>query len=260
MTTPGPPDPEHLATPRNDAPRGASPRRETEAAGTAVGDVVVAIDGPAGAGKSTVARRVAAAAGLRYLDTGMTYRAVTAGLLRRGAAATDPAAVTRTLPTLRLELRPDPAVPDRLRVWLDGAELTDADLRSEPVNRAVSPVATVAAVREHLVGLQRAAMAGGGIVAEGRDIGTTVWPHAEVKVFLTADPAERARRRAAEAGPAAAAAVAERDRLDGGRAISPTQPAADAVEIDSTDLPEDAVVAQVLRLVEAARQRVAAAR
>lgn len=224
------------------------------------GDVVVAIDGPAGAGKSTVARRVAAAARLRYLDTGTTYRAVTAGLLRRGADPTDPAQVTATLPTLALELRPDPEAPDRLRVWLDGAALTDAELRSDAVNRAVSPVAAVAAVRERMVALQRAAMAGGGIVTEGRDIGTTVWPSAQVKVFLTAEPGERARRRGADEGPAAAAAVAARDRLDSGRAVSPTRPAPDAVHIDSTDLPVDAVVDRVLRMVQAARERVTTAR
>src|SRR6266545_3541156 len=177
-------------------------------------DVVVAIDGPAGSGKSTVARRVAELAGLRYLDTGATYRALTLALLRR-------------------------------------------EVRSPEVNGAVSAVAAVPAVRELLVALQRSLVGLGGIVVEGRDIGTVVWPGADVKVFLTASDDERARRRTSDhsGGGESASSLARRDRLDSGRAASPTRPAEDAVVMDSTDRAVGQVVDEILRLVEAARAR-----
>jgi cytidylate kinase len=138
-------------------------------------DVVVAIDGPAGAGKSTVARGVADRTGLRYLDTGATYRALTHALLRAGVPPDDPAQVAAAAAGVKLELRPSPDEPRVLRVWLDG-EMPSEELRASDVNRAVSAVSAVPAVREQLVALQRAAMAGGGIVAEGRDVGTAVCP------------------------------------------------------------------------------------
>jgi cytidylate kinase len=215
---------------------------------------VVAIDGPAGAGKSTVARGVADRTGLRYLDTGATYRAVTHALLRQGVPIGDPDVVARAAGALKLELAPAPGGTRVLRVWLDG-ELTGRELRSADVDANVSAVAAVPGVRTQLVALQRAAMAGGGIVAEGRDVGTVVWPEAEAKVFLTADPRERARRRGADAGSAAADAVAARDRIDGGRAASPTRPSDDAVVLDTTSRPVADVIDAVVRLVEAARQR-----
>jgi CMP/dCMP kinase len=140
-----------------------------------------------------------------------------------------------------------------LRVWLDG-ELPTTELRAPEVNAAVSAVSAVPAVREQLVALQRAAMAGGGIVAEGRDVGTTVWPHADVKVFLTAEAGERARRRGADEGDAAAAALAERDRLDAGRSASPTRAHPSAVVLDSTGRRAADMIDEVVALVEAARR------
>jgi cytidylate kinase len=240
-------------------------------------DVVVAIDGPAGSGKSTVAHAVAARTGLRYLDTGSTYRALTLGMLREGVPVDDQLAVAAAAPEIRLALQLDPAPGPASRVLLDGEELRPEQLRSQAVNDAVSAVSAVPEVRERLVALQREAMANGGVVAEGRDVGATVWPTAEVKVFLTASAAERARRRAApdphpdvnahpngtdrRSGPAdsgngeSAEAVARRDHRDSSRTTSPTRPGEGAVVIDTTDLPVEAVVDQILTLVEAARAR-----
>jgi cytidylate kinase len=217
-------------------------------------DIVVAIDGPAGSGKSTVARRVAELAELRYLDTGATYRALTLALLRRGIPIEDPEAVADAAKAvdLTLELAPGPA--GVARVLLDGVEPGPA-LRSPEVNATVSAVAAIPAVRELLVGLQRSLVGVGGIVVEGRDIGTVVWPDAEVKVFLTATKHERARRRSgdAEGGGETAETLARRDALDSGRAASPTKAAADALVIDSTTRTIDQVVGQVLGLIEVAR-------
>jgi cytidylate kinase len=212
------------------------------------GDVIVAIDGPAGSGKSTVARRVAERAGLRYLDTGATYRALTLALLRRGVPVDDPEAVADAAKAvdLTLELAPGPA--GAARVLLDGTE-PGAALRSPEVNATVSTVSAVPAVRELLVGLQRSLVGVGGIVVEGRDIGTVVWPDADVKVFLTASEHERARRRGGET----AETLARRDAIDSGRAASPTRAAADALIIDSTTRSIDQVVDQLLELIEAAR-------
>jgi CMP/dCMP kinase len=217
-------------------------------------DLVVAIDGPAGSGKSTVARRVAEGAGLRYLDTGATYRALTHALLRQGIDVDDPEAVADAAKAvdLTLELAPGPA--GSARVLLDGVEPGPA-LRSPAVNAAVSTVAAVPAVRELLVGLQRSLVGVGGIVVEGRDIGTVVWPDAEVKVFLTASQDERARRRRgdAEGGGETAETLARRDAIDSRRAASPTRPAADALIVDSTTRSVDQVVDLLLDLIEGAR-------
>ncbi len=242
-------------------------------------DVVVAIDGPAGSGKSTVARAVAARTGLRYLDTGSTYRALTLGLLRAGVPSDDAEAVAAAAPEVRLALQLAETPRAASRVLLDGVELAPEQLRSRAVNDAVSPVSAVSEVREHLVELQRSAMTGGGVVAEGRDVGATVWPEAEVKVFLIASAAERARRRggggvsngansSSDAGPdrpgpdsgeegdgESAEAVARRDRLDSSRAASPTRPGEGAVVIDTTDRPVSEIVDQVVQLIEAARTR-----
>jgi CMP/dCMP kinase len=223
------------------------------ASGTLGGDVVVTIDGPAGAGKSTVARAVAARTGLRYLNTGAIYRAVTLELLRRGVALDDPAAIAKAAAAADVELRPDPNNPRVLTVWLGGDE-PGAALRTGPVTAAVSTVSAVPAVRERLVAIQRAAIGGGGVVVEGRDIGTVVWPQAEVKVFLTADPLERARRRGADEGEVAGTALADRDRKDSGRAVAPTRAHPDATVIDSTGMPLEEVVTTVIVLIEDARQ------
>jgi CMP/dCMP kinase len=219
-----------------------------------VADVVVAIDGPAGSGKSTVARQVAERAGLRYLDTGATYRALTLALLRRGVPVDDPQAVADAAKAVDLTLELPPGRAGVARVLLDGAEPGSA-LRSPEVNATVSTVAAVPAVRELLVGLQRSLVGVGGIVVEGRDIGTVVWPDADVKVFLTASQHERAQRRGgdAEGGGETAETLARRDALDSGRATSPTRAAADALVIDSTTRSIDHVVDQLLQLIEAAR-------
>jgi CMP/dCMP kinase len=217
-------------------------------------DVVVAIDGPAGSGKSTIARRVAHLAGLRYLDTGATYRALTLGLLRRGVPTDDPVAVADAAKTVDVTLELGPGSSGAARVLLDGSP-PGPELRSPAVNAAVSAVAAVPAVREQLVVLQRSLINLGGIVAEGRDIGTVVWPQAEVKVFLTASEVERARRRSADdqGGGETAQSLARRDQLDSGRATSPTRPADDAVMLDSTGRTVGQVVDEVVGLVAAAR-------
>jgi cytidylate kinase len=220
-----------------------------------VGDVVVAIDGPAGSGKSTVARAVAERTGLRYLDTGAVYRALTLALLRHGTPVDDPEAVAEAARNVGLALELDPLPGAVSRVLLDGAPV-GPELRSREVNTAVSLVSAVPAVRQQLVTLQRSVMEGGGVVAEGRDIGTVVCPGAEVKVFLTASADERARRRGSAGGPGESAEeVARRDRLDSSRAASPTRASEDAVVIDSTNRPVNDVVADVVRMVEAARAR-----
>jgi cytidylate kinase len=219
----------------------------------AAGDVVVAIDGPAGSGKTTVARAVAERAGLRHLDTGSTYRAMTLALLRRGTPLDDPEAVGEAAATVRIGIELDPRPAGGSRVLLDGEPLEPAQLRSLEVNAAVSAVSAVPAVRRRLVALQRSAMADGGVVAEGRDIGTVVCPQAQVKVFLTASSDERARRRGGVDGGESAEQVARRDRLDSSRASSPTRASDDAVVLDSTHRPVGDVVDEIVGLVEAAR-------
>jgi len=202
--------------------------------------MLVAIDGPAGAGKSTVARRVAEALGFTYLDSGAMYRAVALAALERGA---EPAEVA---PTVRIDLGD--------RVLLDGRDVT-ADIRTPEVTEAASVAAADPAVRRAMVALQRRLLGGGDWVAEGRDIGTVVAPDAEVKVFLTASPEARARRRAAELGADEATVLADqtlRDQRDTERAHSPLQAAPDAVTVDTTDLTLDEVVDRVAALARAA--------
>jgi cytidylate kinase len=191
--------------------------------------VVIAIDGPAGAGKSTVARRVAEALGFTYLDTGAMYRAAALGAL---------------------EGRP-PEVTLRDGAVLLGDEDVTARIRTAEVTEAASRLAADAAARAALTDQQRRLLASGDWVAEGRDIGTVVKPDAELKVFLTADPAERARRRAAETGADPAEVLAqqrERDARDAERAVAPLVPADDAVHLDTTGLGVDAVVARIVEL------------
>jgi cytidylate kinase len=200
---------------------------------------VVAIDGPAGAGKSTVARAVAERLGFTYLDTGAMYRAVALTTLRQGAA---PAAVAA-----RVQID----VGDGVRV--DGADVSAA-IRTREVSEAASTAAADPSVRQALVEQQRRLLAEGDWVAEGRDIGTVVAPQAEVKVFLTADPVERARRRARELGADEATVLADmtlRDERDRTRAHSPLAAAADAVEVDTTGMSLDEVVERVAGLVHA---------
>ncbi len=201
--------------------------------------MVVAVDGPAGAGKSTVARRVAEELGFTYLDSGAMYRAVALAARERGA---EPA---RVAGQVRIDLGE--------RVRLDGRDVT-ADIRTPEVTQAASVAAADPAVRAAMVAQQRRLLAGGDWVAEGRDIGTVVAPDAAVKVFLTASPEARARRRAAELGADEATVLADqtlRDQRDTERAHSPLQAAPDAVTIDTTDLTLDQVVARVAELVRA---------
>jgi cytidylate kinase len=201
--------------------------------------MVVAIDGPAGAGKSTVARRVADALGFTYLDSGAMYRAVALAALDRHA---EPA-----------EVAGDITIDLGDRVLLDGRDVTAA-IRRPAVTEAASVAAAEPAVRAAMVDQQRRLLASGDWVAEGRDIGTVVAPDAELKVFLTASPEARARRRAVELGADEATVLADqtlRDQRDTERAHSPLQAAPDAVTLDTTDLTLDEVVARVAALVNA---------
>lgn len=201
--------------------------------------MVVAIDGPAGAGKSTVARAVAAELGFTFLDSGAMYRCVALARLREPAV--DPAA-------LAISMTDD-------RVYLDVEDVTDA-IRTPEVSELASVAAADPAVRAAMVARQQDLLADGDWVAEGRDIGTVVAPHAGVKVFLTADPAERARRRAAQTGASVAEVErqqAERDERDRTREHSPLVAADDAVELDTTGLSADEVIAEIVRRVDAAR-------
>lgn len=228
---------------------------------SSVGPVrVVALDGPAGSGKSTVAREVARALGWRYVDTGASYRAVTLAVLRRGVDPHDEVGVLSCVGQVRIELSTDPLVPG---VTLDGEDVS-AEIRGPAVTAAVSAVSAVPGVRALLVELQRAAMGEQGAVAEGRDVGTAVAPAAAVKVYLDARPEVRAARRAREsdtgvamasAGDRAAivqADLARRDALDSSRAASPLRVASEAVVLDTSDLTLDEVVAAVVRLAREA--------
>ena len=197
-----------------------------------VGDRVIAIDGPAGSGKSTVAQAVARKLGVAYLDTGAMYRSVTHVALARGVDVDDGDALARLAHDLEIE------VGDR--VVVDGVDVSEA-IRAPAVNGAVSTVSAHPGVRRELVGRQRLwAGAHEGGVMEGRDIGTVVFPDARLKVFLTAGEGERARRRRDEAD------VEQRDRLDSTRSVSPLKAADDAVVIDTTELTVDEVVVRIL--------------
>lgn len=212
----------------------------------------MAIDGPAGAGKSTVARKVAEALGYLYIDTGAMYRALTWAVLRAGVPVEDPAAVAEAIAAAEVHLEPG---PNGNRVFLNGEDVTAA-IRTPAVSEAVSQVAAIPEVRRRLVTLQQQLARSRGIVMDGRDIGTVVLPDAEVKVFLTASLEERTRRRFLESRAtghgqdldAVRKNLEERDRLDAGRAVSPLKAADDAVVIDTTHQSVEQVVAQILRL------------
>ncbi|MGZ5358087.1 MAG: (d)CMP kinase [Solirubrobacterales bacterium] len=209
--------------------------------------MVIAIDGPAGAGKSTVARGVAAALGFTYLDSGAMYRAVALAALREGADLGDGDALGALARGLNLAL-------DGASVRLGGEEVTAA-IRTPEVTAAASRVSVHPEVREAMVAQQRALIAAGRYVAEGRDIGTVVSPDSPLKVFLTATPEERARRRADESGEspeAVLAAMRDRDSRDREREHGALRAAPEAVEMDTTGLGSDEVVA---RVVELARER-----
>lgn len=215
--------------------------------------VVIAIDGPAGTGKSTVARGLANALGARYLDTGAMYRLVTLAVLRGGADLNDPVAVAAV--QTPITVGDDPNQP---RAYLAGEDVS-AEIRGDAVTRAVSAVSAVPAVRERLVEMQRVLASGpGSVVVEGRDIGTVVLPQADLKIFLTASPEIRARRRNDQnigAGlgddyDAVLADVLRRDHLDSNRAMSPLRAADDARVVDTGEMTADQVIAHLRGLVQ----------
>jgi cytidylate kinase len=216
------------------------------------GCLVIAVDGPAGSGKSSTARGVAAALGLRYLDTGAMYRALTWWLISQKLDFRDPATVAHDASRPAIEVTTDPARP---QVSVDGADVTGL-IRTREVSNAVSAVASVPEVRKHLVALQQAILAdacaaGEGIVAEGRDIGTVVAPRAVVKVFLTASEDARAQRRSADlaADPGATPAVTrdEQRRRDTADAAQSAM-ASDAIKVDSTAMSLEQVIGLVVRV------------
>lgn len=216
------------------------------------GGDVIALDGPSGTGKSTVARGLARQLGFRYLDTGAMYRAVTWAVLRDGVDPDDGDAVTALAARTRLEITTD---PDEQHVLVDGQRV-DAEIRSKAVTTAVSPVSAAPGVRELLVAAQRELIGAGGVVVEGRDIGTVVAPGAGLKVFLTASVDARASRRSRQDGSgdqrSTAADLDRRDTYDSSRAHSPLRAAEDAVHVDTTSM---GVAEVIQRLVDLAGER-----
>lgn len=219
--------------------------------------IVIAVDGTSGSGKSSTSRGAAARLGLRYLDTGAMFRAMTWWMLSHDVDVHDAAAVAAHASRPRIESGTDPLDPT---ITLDGADVA-VEIRSDPVNASVSPVSAVPEVRARLLELQREvieqALDGAGIVVEGRDIGSVVWPQADLKLYVTADPAARAARRAQEEGGSDAAVVQAsleaRDKIDSGRATAPLVAADGAVHLDTTPYTLDEVIDQVVTLVEQAR-------
>ncbi|MFJ1580136.1 (d)CMP kinase [Streptomyces sp. NPDC088147] len=231
---------------------GATPARTAPAA------VIVAIDGPSGTGKSSTSKAVAAQLGLSYLDTGAQYRAMTWWMITNGVDVSDGAAVATAADKPVLVSGTDPAAPT---ITVDGADAS-GPIRTQEVTSKVSAVSAVPEVRTLVTELQRsiAAAAGNGIVVEGRDIGTTVLPDADVKIFLTASPEARAARRSGELKGKEATDVAatkdalvKRDAADSSRKASPLAKAADAVEVDTTELTLQQVIECVVTLVEEKR-------
>ena len=214
--------------------------------------VVVAMDGPSGSGKSSTARGVATRLGLRYLDTGAQFRAVTAWMIDQGVDLGDPAAVAARAGEPEVVSGTDPQDPT---ITVGGVDVSVA-IRSQSITDHVSAVASVPEVRHRLLALQRAIIGQGGIVVEGRDIGSVVAPDADVKAYLTADPSARAARRTAENGAgsveATQADLLRRDRIDSGRATAPAVMPDGAVHLDTTPYSLDEVIDQVVALVREA--------
>jgi CMP/dCMP kinase len=214
---------------------------------------VVTIDGPAGAGKSTVAREVARRLGFKLVDTGALYRALAWALARAGVATTDAGALAALLARTTVELADD-------RVLVNGQDVT-GEIRTPEISMLTSRLTALPALREKMTPIQRSLAAAGGVVLEGRDTGTVVCPDAEVKIYLDADLAERARRREKELTARGTAAdyksvkaeMAERDRQDTERAIAPLRKPADAITVDSTGVSPNTVVQRILDAVEQAR-------
>lgn len=206
---------------------------------------IIAIDGPAGAGKSTIARALAARLGYTYIDTGAMYRAIALWAARQNIAAEDAHRMEQLARAADLSLSPG-------RILLNGEDVSDL-IRTPEISAAASRVAAIGAVRAALVEKQRDLAARASVVMEGRDIGTVVFPDARVKIFLDADASERIRRRSADQpevpADALARQIAERDARDRGRAESPLVQAPDAVYVDSTGLTPEQVVEEILRVV-----------
>ncbi len=213
---------------------------------------VVAVDGPAGAGKSTVSKLIAARLGLTYIDTGAMYRAVALKFLESRAELSE-AAIIDAARDVDIDLN---YVDGKLKVLLDGRDVS-AEIRTPEVSKVVSPVAKVGFVRERLTELQRKMSARGGVIMDGRDIGTVVLPNADVKIFLTATVAERARRRFEELKAKGFDVtlgeiekdIATRDKIDSEREIAPLKQADDAILLDTTGLSIDEVTAEITKLI-----------
>lgn len=222
--------------------------------------LIIAIDGPSGAGKSTLAKRLARELGFIYMDTGAMYRALALKVLREGVDLTDDAAMARLIESTTVDLQP---VNGALRVLLDGADVA-AEIRTPQVSQMASKASALPAVRARLLELQREMGRRGSVVAEGRDIGTVIFPGAEVKVFLQASAAERARRRFAELRAAGQAVkldetlreIEERDQRDSERDLAPLRQAEDAVLIDSSSMDADQVMAQVLEHIRMTKEKI----
>jgi cytidylate kinase len=224
--------------------------------------LIIAIDGPSGAGKSTLGRKLARELGLLYVDTGAMYRAVALAAVESNVSASDADAVTEVARRARVELTGD---PDHLQVKLDGRDVS-AEIRAEQISRLASVISTYTGVRRELVRRQREmGAAGAGIVLDGRDIGTVVFPTADVKFFLTAVPTERAKRRYEQDHTKAPdltyeetlADLTTRDLRDSTRDDSPLRIAEDAVVIDTTELPVEEVFARMLEVVRERQQSAA---
>jgi cytidylate kinase len=223
--------------------------------------MIIAIDGPAGSGKSTVAKHVARALGFHYLDTGAMYRAVAYRVIWQGISPADEEAAVAVATTEEITFAHEPGEPLPSRVLIGGKDVTEA-IRTPQVDDAVSAVARMPRVREAMVAQQRHLAQTSEIVVEGRDIGTVVFPDAELKVYLTASPEERARRRAAQhvaSGLAAdedgvRAALLRRDSADSSRDHSPLAAADDAVQLDTSGMSLDEVVDAVAALAEERRR------
>lgn len=223
--------------------------------------MIIAIDGPAGSGKSTVAKEVAAALGFHYLDTGAMYRAVAVRAIAGGVALSDEDAVGEIAASQAISFAHEPGEALPSKVFIGGTDVT-VDIRSPKADSAVSAVASMPSVRSAMVAQQRNLAAGSDIVVEGRDIGTVVFPTAELKVFLTASAEERARRRTAqqsESGHAVDArsvleAIVQRDEADSTRELSPLAKADDAIALDTTGLTVEQVVEAIVGLAKKVAQ------
>lgn len=213
--------------------------------------IVIALDGPSGSGKSSTARGVATRLGLRYLDTGAMFRAMTWWMLENGVDVQDAAAVAAAADRPEIVSGTDASAPT---ITVDGTDVAEA-IRGSAVTGAVSPVSAVPEVRARLLELQRAVIGDGGIVVEGRDIGSVVWPQAELKLYLTADAGARAARRALEEGgsdvAATEASLLARDKIDSSRTTAPLTVPEGAVHLDTTPFTLDEVIEQVVALAEA---------